>query len=224
MDPTLPFINFHAHHQSNIDGVLTVVNIDLGKNESWSPLYQACSVGIHPWSIDKNTIIQHFFQLEDACKNENVVAVGEVGLDKLIDTPLTLQSKVLEQQIEIADFFNKPIIIHCIGAYYELIAIKKKLKTNISFVIHGFNKNAQVMKDLLDNGFYLSLGTALNQTGSPLLQLVKDIPSTRLLLETDDKNSPIQGMYLVASEVLKIDIEELKLQIYDNYKRILKIQ
>jgi TatD DNase family protein len=181
----------------------------------------ACSAGIHPWHIERTKLVQQFFLLEDLCKKENVEAVGEIGLDKSIEIDLDLQTRVFEQQIEIADYHQKPIIIHCVRAFYELIAVKKKTKSKVPFIVHGFNKNELVLEELLKNGFYISLGAALLQANSNASQIISLIPNDKLFLETDVKDIPIQTIYLAAAELLGLEIADLKTIIYNNYKNII---
>jgi TatD DNase family protein len=177
-------------------------------------------VGIHPWHIDTKQLIGQFFLLEDLCKKENVKAIGEIGLDKSIEIPLELQTRVFEQQIEIADYHQKPIIIHCVRAFYELISIKKRIKTQIPFIIHGFNKNEQVLEELIKNGFYISLGAALLQPESNASQVISLIPSDKLFLETDVKDLPIQQIFLAAADKLQIEMSTLKSTINNNYQHL----
>jgi TatD DNase family protein len=216
------FINFHTHYINNSKDVISILNINLGNNEKWSKDIKACSIGIHPWNIDTKNIVQHFFELEDFTKESNVIAVGEVGLDKSIETPLILQTKVLEQQIEIANYYNKPIIIHCVRAYSELIALKKKMKPHVPLIIHGFNKNLNVLDDLLKNDFYISLGAALLQSNSYAATAIKRIPREKLFLETDSKEVLIQGVYLAAVDILDIDLNILKKTLFENLSNIKK--
>jgi TatD DNase family protein len=180
----------------------------------------ACSAGIHPWHIERAKLVQQFFLLEDLCKKENVKAVGEIGLDKSIEIDLDLQTRVFEQQIEIADYHQKPIIIHCVRAFYELITLKKKTKSQVPFIVHGFNKNEMVLEELLKNGFYISLGAALLQANSKARQVIKFIPKEKLFLETDVKDIPIQDIYLAAAEILKIEIIDLQVIIQNNYNNL----
>jgi TatD DNase family protein len=141
-------------------------------------------------------------------------------LDKSIEIPLELQTRVFEQQIEIADYHQKPIVIHCVRAFYELIAIKKRVKTQMPFVVHGFNKNEQVLEELLKNGFYISLGAALLRAESNASQVISLIPSERLFLETDVKDLPIQEVYLAAADRLQIEMSTLKSTINHNYHHL----
>ena len=220
MHTTSPFVNFHTHFASADAEVLDIRNIDLGAGEKWKPDFKACSVGIHPWNIRKSDIVSQFLHLEDACKQKNVAAVGEAGLDKLQGPALEFQTRVFEQQVEMADFYGKPIIVHCVGAYYELISIRKKMKTGIPFIVHGYQKNAQVLSDLIKNGFYISMGTSLIHPGSPSTKVLTEVPLNRLFLETDDKNTPVQGVYLAAAEILKTKVDTLKNIIFENYLQI----
>lgn len=216
----VPFIDFHTHFASNETDVLSVLNIDLGAGENWRPELKACSVGIHPWNIRKNDIVSQFLRLEDACKQQNVIAIGEAGLDKMQGPPLEFQSRVFEQQVEMADFYGKPLIVHCVGAYYELLSVRKKMKPSVPFVVHGYNKNVQVLADLVNNGCFISMGTSIIHPAAPSRKVLAEVPSDRLFLETDDKNTPIQGVYLAAAEILQIDLDRLKSTIHDNYLRI----
>lgn len=214
------FIDIHTHALNMSAELIAVKNINLGNDEVYDKSLLACSVGIHPWHIKPSQLVKHFFQLEDLCKEENVVAVGETGLDKLIDTPIDLQIRVFEQQIEIADYHQKAIIVHCVRAYAELISIKRKSKTNVPFIIHGFNKNEQVLKDLLKYDFYISVGLTMlhNNNAKQLLDL---IPTEKLFLETDVNNTAIQSIYMAVSEHLNIEIPDLQQLIEKNYQTIL---
>lgn len=220
MHSDIPFINFHSHFLSEDEDVLSVVNIDLGAGQTWNSELKACSVGIHPWHIRKIDIVDQFLRLEDACRQKNVVAVGEAGLDKMQGPELNFQSRVFEQQVEMADHYGKPLIIHCVGAYYELIAIRKKMRPTIPFVVHGFSKNAQVLGDLVKNGCCVSMGTSIIHPASSSRKVLKEVPIEMLFLETDDKQTPIQGVYLAAAEILQIEMDTFKSVIYDNFKRI----
>lgn len=214
------FIDIHTHSSKQLNEIIAVKNIDLGNDEEYDSFIPTCSVGIHPWHIFPTKLVKQFFQLEDLCKEENVVAVGEIGLDKMIETSMDLQTRVLEQQIEIADYYQKPVIIHCVRAYSELIVIKKKTKTNIPFIIHGFNKNEQILQELLKNNFYISIGVGFMQKQNAL-ELLNLIPLEKLFLETDMNNTAIQAIYIAVSEKLNISIFEFKRLIEINYQTIL---
>jgi TatD DNase family protein len=217
----MKFIDIHTHFDTNSDTTNAIFNINIASSEVWNEDTKACSVGIHPWHIEQSKLITQFFLLEDLCKEENVVAVGEIGLDKTIEVPLFLQQRVLEQQMEIADYYQKPIIIHCVRAFSEFLAVLNQTKINVPIIVHGFNKNEQVAQSLLSKGCYLSLGSALLQEGSNAAKVISMIPNEQLFLETDVKQMDIGEIYNAAVQKLNININDLKSNIYNNYKKII---
>jgi TatD DNase family protein len=84
-------------------------------------------------------------------------------------------------------------------------------------VIHGFNNNANVLKTLIDNDLYISIGSALLRSNSNAAKLIRNIPLERLFLETDAKPVSIKTVYAVASEHLKMPSEQLRRNIYQNF-------
>ncbi len=140
--------------------------------------------------------------------------MGECGLDKRIETSLDIQTEVFEKQLLLAIKYQKPVVLHCVSAYQEVIEIKKRLKIEVPMIIHGFSKNWQVAKSLLDNGFYLSLGKYLLR--NPELSAVfEQVPDTRFFLETDTIEESINDVYIKAASVKNKDVEQI---IEDNFK------
>lgn len=83
-------------------------------------------------------------------------------------------------------------------------------------IIHGFSKNAQVAKNLIDHGFYLSFGKYLLRNPE-LAAVLKEIPLDRLFLETDTMEETIQDVYNKATLILEKDVE---LAIENNFNRV----
>lgn len=94
--------------------------------------------------------------IEEKLQNQNCLAIGECGLDKRIEMPLEPQISVFEKQLALAEKFGKPVVIHCVAAFQEVIEIKKRLNVKVPMIIHGFSKNIQVADQLINAGFYLS--------------------------------------------------------------------
>ena len=84
-------------------------------------------------------------------------------------------------------------------------------------IIHGYNRKADLAIELTKKGFFLSFGKAL--IGAELVKsALKNIPLSQVFFETDDDNELIVSeVYKSASEVLNIEMEELKDSIYQNY-------
>ena len=210
------FINLHTHKFSNLSDVIEVVNQYPWEFDASIPNY---SIGIHPWYIDENRLESELEIIKEKLQLSECLALGECGLDKRIEIPLELQFSVFKKQLEIVKQTNKPIVLHCVAAYDEVIAIKKEMKIENPMIIHGFSKNEQVAKTLLNNGFYLSFGKYLLR--NPDLEKVFTFaPENQILLETDTIEESIYQVYKKAAFIKGISIEEMKAIIFNNFSRI----
>lgn len=200
--------DFH-HHQKNNSGIYNLKLLE-------KPVEKLFSAGIHPNDSDqdKNQIINW---LENSIAHENCRAVGECGLDSTVLIPEKRQKEIFLMQIEAANQYRKPLIIHCVRKYDEILRMKKW--THVSMIIHGFNKNEKIAADLLQNGFYLSFGKAL-LTSLSLQQIFQTVPVDRYFLETDDSEINISEIYAKAAELKKCAVEEISGQICTNLKKI----
>ncbi|WP_406843630.1 TatD family hydrolase [Flavobacterium soyae] len=212
----MDFFNFHTHQFTNQSNVLELVNQYPQEFDSAIPFY---SIGIHPWRIKENEIDLELKIIEDKLQSKNCLAIGECGLDKRIEIPLELQITVFEKQLALAEKYKKPVVIHCVAAFQEVTAIKKKLKISVPMIIHGFSKNNQLAEQLIKDGFYISFGKYLLR--NPDLKTVfQNIPNDRFFLETDTIEENIQQVYDLASEYKNITIKELQDIISSNFKRV----
>jgi TatD DNase family protein len=208
--------NLHTH-TSNNSNILEVVN--RYPNEDINVPY--FSTGIHPWYIDEGKVGEHLAIIEQRLQLPNCLALGECGLDKRIEIPLTVQAEVLEKQLALAKKYNKPVILHLVAAFQELIEIKNRLQPGVPMIIHGFSKNAQVAKQLLDNGFYLSFGKYLLRNPE-LSDVLAMVPQDRFFLETDTIEEGIEEVYAKAALARNMDIAALQDTISTNFKTVFK--
>ena len=212
------YFNLHTHQFTNQEGVLELVNQYPWEFEERIKTY---SIGIHPWYIKVERIANDIVVLEQKIVLDSCLAIGECGLDKRIDIPMELQQSVFEQQILLAQKHNKPVIIHCVAAFQEVIEIRNKLKITVPLIIHGFSKNIQLAKQLLDNGFYLSFGKYLIR--NPELELVfAAVPNDRFFLETDTAEQTIQDVYALAAKYKKSTVTELQELVSINFNSVFK--
>ena len=210
------YINLHTHKFSNLLDVIEVVNQYPWEFDASIPNY---SIGIHPWYIDENRLESDLEIIKEKLQLSECLALGECGLDKRIEIPLDLQISVFKKQLEIVRLTNKPIVLHCVAAYDEVIAIKKEMKIENSMIIHGFSKNEQVAKTLLDNGFYLSFGKYLLRN-QDLEKVFTFAPENQILLETDTIEESIYQVYEIAASINGISVEEMKTIVFTNFSRI----
>lgn len=165
--------------------------------------YDNCfaTVGIHPHHIDElsklgNAVIEK--ELEKLIINKKVVAVGEIGLDyheykgypPISEEIKKQQKELLTIQMEIAQKYNLPVILHCRDAYDDqLKSVHNYVKSSgnhITGVFHCFGGNRKHLKEILEMGFYIGFdGNITYPENKTLQELAIFTPLDRLLLETD---------------------------------------
>ena len=213
------YLNIHTHQTSTEKDTLSIVNAQTASG--WMDMAVGkFSVGLHPWYIKPESIDEDFAQLEKLARQPNILAIGECGLDRLIALDLRFQEEVFIRQIRLAESLQKPVIIHCVKAFSDLIALKKKVKPCIPMIFHGFNNNAQIAEELIKHQFYLSFGTALLNSESNASKIISTMPIQQLFLETDDKNCFISTIFAHASNYLNQPVEVLQEQILQNFKLV----
>ncbi|MDR2237512.1 MAG: TatD family hydrolase [Chryseobacterium sp.] len=205
----MDFFDFHHHKENSRNGIY---NLDLGA----APPLQLYSAGIHPKDIAADAMEEQFRWLESSV-SENCFAIGECGLDSMVPIPQKIQEKVFMRQIRLSNEVKKPVIIHCVRKFYEVISFKKKAEQ--AMVIHGFNKKKQIADDLLARNFYLSFGKAVLYNLS-LQDIVKSTPLDRIFLETDNDYFNIEELYQKVSEIKGISLERLNEHIVENLHTI----
>jgi TatD DNase family protein len=216
----MQYLNLHTHRFTDNPDVLEIVNQYPREFDEAAAFY---SVGIHPWYIDQNQIEPDLQIIESKLLKDNCLALGECGLDKRIDMPIDLQYKVFEMQLMLAQKYQKPVIIHCVAAFQELIEIKKKLQISVPMIVHGFSKNEQTAKQLTDNGLYLSFGKYLLR--NPEFESVfRSIPNDRFFLETDTVEESIADVYALAAKYRNINPEDLQKQVGINFQNVFKFE
>ena len=170
------------------------------------------SYGIHPWYI--YNVDKQISCLESVASSSAIVAIGEAGLDKLVKTPLDIQKNVFLRQAVLAEKLKKPLIIHCVKAWGELIAVRKIVKPHIPWIIHGFRGNGELAQQLILQGFYLSFGEHFQ-----ISSLRRAWPE-RLLIETDESSCSIQDIYQRLASGLQISVNELGNQVNQTVGRL----
>ncbi|MBF2709823.1 TatD family hydrolase [Flavobacterium soyangense] len=216
----MQFFNLHTHKFTNQPDVLELVNQYPQEFDTEIPFY---SIGIHPWYIDDNRLQKDLEIIESKLQERNCLALGECGLDKRIEIQFDLQQSVFEKQLILAEKYQKPVVIHCVAAFQEVIEIKKKLKMTVPMIIHGFSKNEKVAKQLIGNGFYISFGKYL-LLNPELESVFKNIPNDRFFLETDTIEEGIREVYAFAAKYKELKLSELQGIIRNNYNKVFDLR
>lgn len=213
------FINIHTHRINPCDNLIQIFNLDL---EQPCPEQGYYSYGIHPWDLDNAE-----FQVEKALqtlveklKLPQVVALGEAGLDKMHKASFERQIELFERQIELSEALQKPMILHDVKSYNEIIALRKEHKAKQPWILHGFSGTEQDIRQLIGQGIYLSVGESLLHPERKIHKSLKFIDLDYLFFETDTVETGVEMIYKAAANLLEMDINALKAQIFSNFAKL----
>ncbi|NLZ53611.1 MAG: TatD family hydrolase [Thermoanaerobacteraceae bacterium] len=146
-----------------------------------------CAVGIHPHD-SKQFSKETMLSIRELASFKKVVAIGEIGLDYHYDfSPQDIQKKCFAAHIQLALDLKLPLIIHNREAHKDTLDIIKSEKGYaVSGVFHCFSGSIELAKEVLDMGFYISLGGAVTfKNAKKTVEVAKYVPIDRLLVETD---------------------------------------
>lgn len=189
----VPFIDIHTHRPG--EGYFTY--------------------GIHPWRLQPKLSL-----LETLIKEDKIVAIGETGLDRLHKDTYDLQFEYFEKHIQLSEQYQKPLIIHNVKATADILRLHKKHQPRQVWIIHGFNGNAEEIRQLTERGIYLSVGESIFYPNRKITKTIISLPLEYLFLETDTSEKTIQQVYEQASELLNLPLDFLKEQIFANFARL----
>ena len=201
--------NFHTYH---IDEEACLLNVDVADIQPSYPEHVKLSVGLHPWKVkaDWQQVIDSVYQ---EAQRADVWAIGECGLDKSKGEALSLQMEAFRAQILLAEEVRKPMIIHCVRAFDELLMLRRELEVSCKkegrkpqpWVIHGFRGKPEQARQLMAKGMLLSFGHQYN------LETLRSvfISSRSFYLETDDLHFSVRQIYEQVAHHLDVDVARL---------------
>ncbi|MBP7056151.1 MAG: YchF/TatD family DNA exonuclease [Candidatus Omnitrophica bacterium] len=220
--------------RARAEGVARIINIgstiegskrSVDLAERYDCIY--ASVGIHPHDSARVTDAA-IAELKAMAKNKKVVAIGEVGLDYYHNlAPKDVQLGAFKRFIRLSDELDLPLVLHARDANRELLdMLKAERGKSIKGVMHCFSGDADILKECLDIGLYISFTCNLTfKNAEALRETAAYMPVERLLLETDapylapqelrgERNEPSNLKFLVDvwSRILKLsraDIERI---------------
>lgn len=201
--------DIHTHLQSfskingyDIEYILNTYPFDFEEVKKKQPLARYFSCGIHPWYSENHETQFHLLK-KIVQSNSNIVAIGEIGLDKVKGLDIDTQMQIFRMQAQLSEEVNKPVIIHCVKAWDELIALKRELDPRQPWIIHGYRGGLEQTKQLLKFGFYFSIGELYNT------ETIKEIPPAALFLETDMSDISVFTIYHNVASDMGVNMTEL---------------
>ncbi|MBS3152427.1 TatD family hydrolase [Candidatus Woesearchaeota archaeon] len=171
-------------------------------------------------------------EIEFIRKNkENILAIGEIGLDKSPegDCKLEEQKDVFWKSIKLAEEIRKPIVVHTRKAEVECIEILESSKTK-NVVLHCFTGNLKLVKKAEDLGFYLSIPAIVTRL-KHFQEVIQKVSMKNLLTETDapylspfkgERNEPsyIKETIKIIAKIKNLTEEEVENIIFSNYQKV----
>lgn len=202
-------IDIHTHQKPYRDDAINSINIS-DYTESNRYLFSA---GIHPWYTDNKSEaeLEKLFLISG---NRNIVAIGETGIDHLCHIPIEKQIFFFTEQAKIAEQAGKPLIIHNVKGTQEILNVKKTVKPEVPWIIHGFRGNPTTAGQLTAHGIYLSFGEKFNR------QTIAATDIKRILIETDESVKSITEIYGCIAEAISADPDRLKEIVAENVSHI----
>jgi len=213
LDEDIRYIDFHSHRAGGEEHALTIKNLFAGEEVSVSlPHGIYCSAGIHPWHLTGENANELMAALKNTLKHPLVIAVGEAGFDSLKGPSIKIQYDAFIFQAQLAEEFNKPVVIHAVRSWDLLRKAKKEINPSVKWIIHGFRGKAQLASDLVSENFMISLGV---EGMSP--EVVEAAGMQNILLETDDSGRSISSVYSHFTSITAIGQDQLIDRLRDNF-------
>ncbi len=211
----------------------TINNLELSKKYPFIYL----TAGISPndlreeWEEDINKIDEIIYKNLSLNK---ILSVGEIGLDYHYDIDKKIQYQAFLKQIDIANKYDLPIVIHTREAVMDTINILKKKKVNKKGIFHCCPLNRELVKEALKMEFYISMaGPITFKNSKNANEIIEMVPLDKILIETDSPYlapDPVRGTrndsrnlkYIVKkiADIKNKSIEEIAQITYDNAKKI----
>ena len=215
------YINIHTHQAPSISHDTNWSLFNIHKNFNTFNSLSYYSMGIHPWYIKNESISEEIIELKMNSTKQNILAIGECGLDRFCETPYKLQQEIFKQQIIWANEIAKPLIIHSVRTYDDVLQTLKDNKNIMPVIFHGFNKNKIIAQKIIASGHYISFGKDVSK--SELETVIASVPLDKIFLETDESDLPIEFIYKEFSRIRNIPLSQLILQTNKNLKTVFKI-
>jgi len=235
----------HAVRQAIAAGVnyILLPNIDKDSIEPMMGLANAFPghcfpmMGLHPTSVradyrEQLNVVESWLQKGKFC------AVGEMGIDLYWDkTFLREQQEAFRIQARMAKDHNLPLVIHSRESFSEIFRLMDEVyEPGLRGVFHCFTGNREQAERIISMGFYLGIGGVLTYKNSNLPEVLGEIPTEYLLLETDapflapvpyrgkrNESAFIPEIARKLAEVKHIEIEELARITTNNAKKLFKL-
>ena len=209
--------NFHTH---NVDDIPCILNVRLDGGVAQDAACStpqksgvALSVGLHPWDVASDWQ-ERVEKVRFMAASDRVWTIGECGLDKVRGGAFSQQMEAFRAQVALAEELEKPMVIHCVKAFDELLALRRELLEQHRregrgvqpWVVHGFRGKPEQAKQLMAKGLLLSFGHHYH------VETLRFVFTTScpFYLETDDSPFSVRQIYGQVARHLDVDVVRLE--------------
>jgi TatD DNase family protein len=217
----IPYIDIHTHLVHSEKLTVSVRNIYPGEGIPAFLGRNFFSAGLHPWHIgSRETNNQKLQMLEDALEFDHVIFVGECGLDKAVNNNFDEQLRVFKAQVFMAEEYQKPLMVHCVKAYNEVIEMHNSVHPSVPWIFHGYSANPEITRQLLKKNIFFSFGEILFKENAKAVESFRILPQSVIFLETDEFEGGIRSIYKQGASLKEVPEDVLKASVWDNFNRI----
>ncbi|MBE6174265.1 MAG: TatD family deoxyribonuclease [Rikenellaceae bacterium] len=170
------------------------------------------TVGIHPWHATDSDISAIEFAAVAAD------AIGEIGLDFACDAPHEVQIAIFRAQLAIAERLEKPVVLHCVKAFEEVMRILRNYSLK-AVIFHGFIGSKEQAQRAVAQGHYLSFGERTFRSPKTI-EALRSTPLSHLFVESDESTTPIEKIYEDIATLQGVPSEQLIERVKDNFYSI----
>ena len=207
----------------------------------YSFIYAICGISPNDVPEDEKEIeflVNEIERLISNDKDKRIVAIGEIGLDYYWNKEnKQIQQQLFKMQIELANKYNLPIVIHTREATQDTIDMLKQNNVNKKGIFHCCPLNRELIKEALKLDFYISFaGPITFKNSKNAEEIVKMVPLEKMLIETDSpylSPEPKRGtrndsrnVKIIAQKIAEfkqIELKEVAKATYENAMRIFEI-
>jgi len=221
----VPYIDIHTHKKRGEERTVVVRNLFPGEEIPAFTGRNFYSVGLHPWKTgteeENNPLLQI---MEDALELDHVILVGECGLDKGVENDFDEQLRVFQAQAFMAEEYQKPLLIHCVKAYNEIVRVFNRLHPTVPWIFHGYSANIEISRQLVPRNTFFSFGDTLFKEHAKALDSFRFIPLEQIFFETDEFEGHVEEIYQRGAALKGLPLVALKESVWGNFNRVENIE
>lgn len=222
------FINIHSHvaegNSDEVPDIFTLRSLILGKLKTPTPAFYSC--GVHPWFLGQDTLKATLESLEVMISAKECLLIGETGLDFSKPELLNQKGKQLEffkAHINLSEKHKKPLIIHCVKAFDEILNLHKTHKPTMPWIMHDFNASLDQIKKASALNLYFSLGPTFLRSNSKIHSYAKFLDLNQLFFETDElEDEMIYKLYDQYASLSNNSLEDICVAVKNNFIKLLR--